>query len=259
MSATLMLHQGGEEVSREELTQIILPSATKSWKPISHHAVLDTALQTLADAGYGVAKMRLGISHEGHRFFGTLDLTTPLAAEGTVTLAVGLRNSSDQSFPMGFCAGSRVFVCDNLAFRADLLVKRKHTVHGVARFSTDIARAVTSLQSFKEAEAQRIERMQQTELKDAEAESLMLRACVQRGIVAQRQLPLIFREWHEPEHDAFKPRTAWSLLNAFTAIFRDLQTKNPADLAHRTMRLQALLAPNVDPTVPADGTPALAM
>ncbi len=260
MSATLMLHQGGKEVSREELTQFILPPATKSWKPISHNAVLDTALQTLAEAGYGVAKMRLGVSHEGQRFFGTLDLTTALTPEGSVTLAVGLRNSSDQSFPMGFCAGSRVFVCDNLAFRSDLMVKRKHTVHGVARFSTDIAQAVMSLHSFREAEAQRIEWMQQTELKDIEAESLILRACVQRGIVAQRQLPLVFREWHEPEHEAFKPRTAWSLLNAFTGIFRDMQTKNPAELAHRTMRLQALIAPPQDDRNGiSDATPALAV
>jgi hypothetical protein len=29
-----------------------------------------------------------------------------------VSLAVGIRNSWDQSFPLGFCAGARVFVCD---------------------------------------------------------------------------------------------------------------------------------------------------
>jgi len=243
MSATLMLQDGGREITRDELNNLSCPSATRSWRPISHATVLDTALQTLTEAGYAVAKMRLGVSRERQRFFGTLDLTTALTHDGAVTLAVGIRNSVDRSFPMSFCAGSRAFVCDNLAFHSDLIVKRKHTVNGAARFSADIARAVMSLNSFKEAEAQRIEWMQKTELKDVEAESLILRACVERGLVAQRQLPLVYREWHEPEHEAFKPRTAWSLLNAFTAIFRELQTKNPADLAHRTMRLQALLVP----------------
>src|SRR5438067_2803660 len=107
MSATLMLHQGGNEVSREQLGQLVLPPPTRTWKPISHATVLDTASQTLREAGYGIAKARLGVSREGQRFFATLDLTTPLTLDGSVALAVGLRNSVDQSFPMGFCAGAR--------------------------------------------------------------------------------------------------------------------------------------------------------
>lgn len=249
---TLVLHSGGRFVEREELKQFILPPATRTWRPISHVAVLETALQTLAEAGYQVSRTRLGVSHEDRRFFGTLDLAAPLAPG--VSLAVGLRNSVDKSFPMGFCAGSRVFVCDNLAFRADLLVRRKHTVHGVGRFSADIAAAVGSLASFRTAEAGRIAALKSRPLSDAEAESFMLRACVQRGIVAQHQLPAVFAEYHEPRHDEFRARTAWSLVNAFTEVLRDLQERNPNELARRTMRLQALLAP---PTAP-DGVPAIA-
>jgi hypothetical protein len=243
MSAALVLHRGGHEVPREELVRYVIPPATKTWRPISHEAVLASAEQTLTEAGYRIAKMRLGISHEGHRFFGTLDLATPLTPDGQVALAVGLRNSTDQSFPMGFCAGARVFVCDNLAFRSELMVKRKHTVNGVARFSSDIAHAVSALASFKEAETDRIAQLQQGALSDAEAESLILRACIQRGIIAQRQLPMVFRAWHEPPFEEFRPRTAWSLLNAFTAVLHELQEKQPAELAHRTMRLHAMLAP----------------
>ena len=260
MSATLMLHQGGTEVNREKLNELVLPPPTRTWKPISHATVLDTALQTLQEAGYTVAKARLGVSREGQRFFGTLDLTTPLTPDGSVALAVGLRNSVDQSFPMGFCAGARVFVCDNLAFRSDLMVKRKHTLNGASRFSSDIAHAVQSLQSFKEAETVRIARMQELTMTDAHAESLMLRACVVRGIVGQRHLPLVYREWHEPKHAAFQPRTAWSLLNAFTTVLSELQQKNPAELAHRTMRLHALLAPpQTDGLAIPDAKPALAI
>jgi hypothetical protein len=43
-------------------------------------------------------------------------------------------------------------VCDNLAFRAELLVRRKHTINGMRAFGTAIAGAVASLTSFKEAE-----------------------------------------------------------------------------------------------------------
>ena len=209
--------------------------------PIKHTTVIDTAVSTLAEAGYTVAKQRLALSSQGSRFFGVLDLSNELTKDGTVTLAVGIRSSYDKSYPLGFCAGSRVFVCDNLAFRADLMVKRKHTVNGAAHFSNDIANSVMNLCSFKEAEATRITTMQEAGITDERAESLMLRACLAKGIIAQRMLPEVWREWREPGHEAFQPRTAWSLLNAFTSVLRPLQERNPADLARRTMRLHALM------------------
>jgi hypothetical protein len=260
MSATLVLHAGGKEVSVDDLARVDLPESTKTWVPIKHTTVLSTATDTLAEAGYAVVNRRLALSNNGSRFFGVLDLSTELTTDGMVTLAVGIRSSYDKSFPLGFCAGSRVFICDNLAFRADLMVKRKHTLHGASRFSSDIAHAVQSLQSFKEAEAARIAHMQEMEITDAQAESLMLRACVVRGIVGQRHLPLVYREWHEPRHEVFQPRTAWSLLNAFTAVMHELQTKNPAELAHRTMRLHAFLVPpQAQGPAIADSKPALAI
>lgn len=252
-NTSLVLHCGGRTVEREELRQFIPPPATRTWKPISHERVLDTALATLGEAGYAVNKMKLGVSHEGQRFFGTLDLAAPLVPG--VSLAVGLRNSVDKSFPMGFCAGSRVFVCDNLAFRSELLIRRKHTANGQARFSTDIAGAIASLASFRTAETVRIHALQDRVLTDAEAESLMLRASIQRGIVAQNQLGTIFTEYHEPRHADFQPRTAWSLLNAFTEVLRDMQEKNPNELVKRTMRLQAMLT---RPAASIDAIPALA-
>src|SRR4051812_22884309 len=68
------------------------------------------------------------LSRGDARLFATVDLGSPLATG--VTLAVGIRNSFDKSLPLGFVAGNRVFVCDNLAFRSDLSVKRKHTRFG---------------------------------------------------------------------------------------------------------------------------------
>src|SRR5204863_10129851 len=111
-------------------------------------------------AGYGVIRERLGVTGDGHRFFGTLDLSTPLA-EG-IALAVGIRNSTDKTFPLGFTAGSRVFVCDNLAFRSELMVRRKHTLHGERSFGNAIAGAVTALGSFRDTEGRRIAAMQAT-------------------------------------------------------------------------------------------------
>lgn len=250
-NSNLSLHCGAREVNRDELATLPCPPPTKTWAPVGHLRVLDTAVATLGEAGYTIEKSRLGVSRDGGRFFGTLDLSTPLTHDGTVTLAVGIRNSIDKTFPMGFCAGSRVFVCDNLAFRSDLLVRRKHSLNGVARFSSDIAGAVLQLTSFKEAEMHRIAVMHETEMSDVSADSFILRAVVEKGIMPLRAIPAVVREWKEPRHELFQPRTAWSLFNAFTAAFVGLQESNPSELARRTMRLSALLTPMVGLSLPA--------
>ncbi len=99
-------------------------------------------MEAMTSFGFTVQREQLTVTKEGKRFFGTLDLVSTLA-DG-VTLSVGIRNSVDKSFPIGFCAGSRVLVCDNLAFHGELLVTRKHTKHGATRFGLDIDHAVES-------------------------------------------------------------------------------------------------------------------
>jgi hypothetical protein len=194
---------------------------------------------TLRDAGYEIRKEQFGVMRDGTRFFGTLDLGTPLV-EG-VSLAVGIRNSVDKSFPLGFAAGSRVFVCDNLAFRSELLVRHKHTINGERNFVRAIAGAVTSLQSFREAEAERIRRFVATELTADQADALILRA-YERGIVGAHQLAGVIHQWRNPSHEEFQPRTVWSLFNAFTTAMKKRAVQQPHTHAVATMQLNGLLS-----------------
>jgi hypothetical protein len=41
--------------------------------------------------------------------------------------SIGIRNSMDKSMALGITAGTRVFVCDNLAFSGEFVEFRKHT------------------------------------------------------------------------------------------------------------------------------------
>ena len=184
------------------------------------------------------------MSADNARFFGTLDLATPVATG--VSLAVGIRNSVDKSFPLGFCAGNRVFVCDNLAFRSELMVRRKHTRNGERNFGNAIANAVTALGQFKEMEQERIRLLMQTELRPEIADSLILRA-YEKGMLSIHHLPRVIQEWRKPSFEEFQPRTAWSLLNAFTTVLKDRAEKNPAQFAVQTIRLNSLLEPTATP------------
>lgn len=239
-NSNLVLHRGAKSVSLDELNQFQAPPPEGRWFPLSHGRVLGVVTDTLRDAGYTIERQQLGVMRDGSRFFGTLDLASPVG-DG-VSLAVGIRNSVDQSFPLGFCAGSRVFVCDNLAFRSELLVRRKHTLNGERDFVRRIAEAVGSLPSFQEQEALRIERMKGAELVDDQADALILRG-FERGIVGARELPRVLQQWRNPPHEEFRPRTAWALLNAFTGAMKERGAVSPQLYATQTMRLQALLDP----------------
>lgn len=233
----LMLHRGARRVERTELALVNAPPPTETWFPVRHEAVLDVVEQTLAGAGFDIAKSQFALSEDNARFFGTLDLTAPIT-DG-VTLTIGVRNSTDKTFPIGLCAGTRVFVCDNLAFSAEIYVSKKHTRFGNERFRDGIALAVSTLHQYQTVEAERIVHYRQRPLDENEAAACLLHA-FESAILTTRTLPMALAEWRTPSQEEFAPRTAWSLFNAFTAALRARQS-NPAEFAALTMKLYRLM------------------
>jgi hypothetical protein len=255
-TTTLVTHCGAREVSREELNQIEAPQPTQTWFPVRHSTVVESVSDLLQTGGFQVQKATYALSRQNARMFATLDLATALCPG--VSLAVGLRNSTDQSFPLGFCAGSRVFICDNLAFRAELLVARKHTRFGQERFREAIAQAVGSLGQFQQVEADRIRRFQDLTLSDERAESLILRS-FERGFVSYRALPDVIHEWRQPSHDYGSEPSLWRLFNAWTTVLSPVAKRSPQRFASLTMDIQRMLdehlpSPASLGTVPQDAT-----
>lgn len=243
-STNLILHaQGtarGRIVGYDELAAVPTPPATASWYPVPHAEVLDTVRSAMTAAGYVERKVQLALNRDNARFFATLDLETPLG--GGTSLAVGIRNSIDKTFPLGFAAGSRVFICDNLAFSAELLVKSRHTRFGQDRFAAAIGNSVNRLAGFAEAERGRIEWMQNATLTDGAAHDHII-GLLDRRIITATLLPAVLREYREPRHEEFAPRTNWSLFNAVTEILRDRAVRDPMRFTGATMRLNELLGP----------------
>ena len=248
-TSTLVLHKGAVEVSRDKLAVITAPPPTARWFPLTHARVLDTVGQTLEASGYRIARERLAVARDGPRFFGTLDLDSALIPG--VSLAVGIRNSTDKSFPLGFCAGSRVFVCDNLAFRSELLVKRKHTRHGEVRFGNAIAGAVTQLKDFQAVEGRRIRWLQDTAVTEETASRVVLKA-LEQGVVSAPTVPKVWKEILSPSFEyGTSGLTWWTVLQAFTTCLTDRAKRVPSEYAGQTIRLNALLP--VPQEIPAAG------
>ena len=130
--------------SLEELDVVATPPCTESWYPVPHRTVLDRVCETLTGAGFGIEAMQLSLARDDARFFGTLTLKNRL--NNDATLAVGIRNSTDKSFPIGLVCGSRVFVCDNLAFDSEIINRTQaHSLRRRSDLTEAVSKAVLGL------------------------------------------------------------------------------------------------------------------
>jgi hypothetical protein len=240
-TSQLVLHCGAREVTPEQLRAVPCPAASGKWRPVPHATVLDYALTALADAGYAVGAMRLGLSRGDARFFGTVILDSTLASG--VQLAVGVRSSFDKSISLQWCCGSRVFVCDNMAFSSETVIARKHTRNGALRYQAAICKAVSGLASYRQQEAARIGWMQHRVIDDDFALAFLLRAYQDEGILSPRTLPVALKEWRQPSFEEFDRKNVWRLFNACTYALGPRLKANPQAHARATIRLSGLLAP----------------
>src|SRR5205085_8203189 len=112
-----------------------------------------------------------GITEDGSRYFGLLSLRSTY---GGYEDTVGLRNSHDKSFPVGIGFGSRVFICDNLAFVADTVIKRKHTANLKRDLPGIIGEMIEPLAIHREAQHRTFERYKHTMLTDERADHAII-------------------------------------------------------------------------------------
>ena len=71
---TLLAHCGTQKISREELKVLPIPEATKTHKPVAHHALVAGLVETLGFRHIDVVRDEYAVSPDGMRMFGVLDL-----------------------------------------------------------------------------------------------------------------------------------------------------------------------------------------
>ena len=150
-------------------------------------------------------------------------MTAPgaMKREQDYSWVVGIRNSHDQTYPAGLVAGTRVFVCDNLAFSGEVRISRKHTRFAMRDLRHLTARAVGQLGDRFHQLDQRLDAYKHRSLNDPEVHDIVIRA-VDCMAITPSQIPDVLEQWRHPAHTAFSERTAWSLFNAFTEVHKSV-------------------------------------
>jgi len=84
---------------------------------------------------------------------------------------------------------------------------------------------VDKIQRNFEPLKRQIEAWQSHALENDRAKLILYAAFVEGRLAAPRHLlPIVHQRYFNPEHEAFRPRTLWSLSNAFTSVFKELRT-----------------------------------
>lgn len=219
---TLMLHAGAKPVVYDELRALDTPPATLTHVPMPHFRVVDLVRSTLGMYGHQIAEEHYGVTEDGMRFFGLLSLKSPY---GNYTDTCGLRNSHDKRFPVGIAFGSRVFVCDNLAFIADHVIRTKHTANLKTRLPGLVGDLIEPLALQREAQHRTFEKYKATHFDSRVADHAIMRM-YREGVIGVQKIADVHEQWEKPAHD-WGDKTAWRMFNAATFALTGRVAENP--------------------------------
>lgn len=249
--SNLLLHAGGYSASLADITNVETPRPTASHHPIPHRYLLDQVLEALSYHGYEVTHQQHGLmGRAGEDYFGVLTLNR-IGTNQDYAHVLGLRNSHRMRFSAQAVVGTRVFVCDNLAFRADDAVvkfSRKHTTNILRDFPRLCIDKVAELPSYFDSTEQQIDRWKSIHLGADPIEvrrnaADLCMTALTKGATNGRLLPRVWQEFNREDgpggHTALKGDTIWSLFNAFTEV--EKISDSPAESQRRTARLSTIL------------------
>jgi hypothetical protein len=233
-------------MDREQLRVCDVPEGTKTHVPVPHIELVERMEVGLAEYGWRVTEEAFATQKEDMRFFGIMDIVqgadpgenAPIPAKEFST-CIGIRNSHDKSLAISMCAGTNTFVCDNLAFAAQLIVSRKHTANVYTDMDVLVSRSMARLSATFVSMDTRAEAYKAHPITDAYAEAFILRAAFDHNIVGATRMKAVLNEWREsryPEHNEM-PQDAWRLLQAFTSVMKPEKEQELLTMSDRTAPL----------------------
>jgi hypothetical protein len=219
MSESLLIANNGR-ITREELALVPTPAGTDTHKPIPHIEVVAALIETLGFRHIAVVKDEYAVSRDGMKMFGVMELDQGMAG---ARFALGIRNAHDKSFRLAITVGYRVFVCENLAFSGDFApVLAKHSKHFSLQSAISIG--VDDMQRNFKPMVEAVECWRSSQLSDTTARLIIYQAFIEGELDVPRHLARTVHErYFNPQQEEFAPRTTWSLSNAFTSAFKDLE------------------------------------
>lgn len=125
-----------------------------------------------------------GLANKGQRMFGASPITNKDHVDDEVRLMIGFRNSYDRTMSVGICFGSKVFVCDNMAFSGYTTdgeeafgeIHHRHQCDVMNELRSCLKEALDKFSVFRSYQESLYNRLKEIGLTDADAHDLIIRA-----------------------------------------------------------------------------------
>ena len=231
----LMLHCGANALTRSDLATLPTPDAQGP-----HHVVrpfiedVELVSDTMRETGIHIESEAFGVTYDEdgtpQRFFGLIQTRVDnFDGSQGYGLMVGLRGSYDQTLARALAVGSRVFICDNLAFSGEVTIKTKQTLNVARRIPALLSDAVKQIPVMAERQHNRFDAYKNVTLDDKGADHALV-DMVRHGILAPTHFGRALQEWDEPSHaeHAEQGRSLWRLHNAVTQAIKPVNAARAA-------------------------------
>jgi len=228
-------HSKSLVVTREQLAALPVVVGTDSFKPVAHIELVVSLESVLADRGIKIRTYDSGpragqlaenfaMSQDGMKMYGTMDLVKN-GIDGTCA-SLGFRTANNKTMSLKIAAGLRVFVCDNGVFSGDIILSRKHT--SGLNLLPELFRGMDQYERNYNRLRDNVMKLQGYDMNDQLAKVLM-HDLFAAQVMPVRLFPEVSNVYFnqfvtnpEPKFSAFAARTAWSLLNAFTEVAKEM-------------------------------------
>ncbi len=209
-----------EKLTRQQLVLVPTPPGTDTHKPVPHAELVQALVETLGFRHIGVVQDEYAVSKDGMKMFGVLDLDTGMHG---CRFSIGIRNSHDKTMRLAMTVGYRVFVCENMAFTGDFEpVLAKHSKNFSLVNALSIG--VDQMQRNFDGMRKQVDGWRESQLADVTAKLIIYRAFIESDLEVPKHLARpVHNHYFRPQHEEFQPRTLWSLSNAFTSAFKELE------------------------------------
>lgn len=237
MSSTLSAHSPKFEsrlVTLDALRALPAPLALgRHHKPVPHAVLVETVHQEIECRGYTVQREQLALGRNGAALFGVMDLVPHIELSAMLDaralqrdgrgMSFGFRNATDGSLAIRAVAGTRVFVCDNLAMSGSTFaLARKNTTR--LDLGDAVATGFDRFLTHSQALSLEIARLQATPMNDRQAKVLIYEV-FSTGTLPIRLFDDVNRFYFNTDgadRPDCEPRSLWGIHNACTRAIQDL-------------------------------------
>lgn len=237
--ARLVTHRGAKIVTLEEVGEVLIPAKTKSYVPLPHVDFIEKIRKSLGESSITITDESYALNRDGAQLFGVMNLALANAPKDLdFAMALGLRNSYDKSLPAECAIGSKVFVCDNLAFSGAIQMGRRHTDKLIRDLRVMIPDMIEMLPNLFSAQSAHYDAYRDAKIDKRDFNNLLIELLDGKAVNVT-DIPAIQKAyWESPHPEAFPVGTVWSAFNAVTEVYKGAPV---FDVPERSTRLHSVV------------------